>query len=88
MVEPVTTNAYADACDRLFALVNEDRLRHVGSATLTNALKTARARPFGDSYLWSRRLSAGDASPVIAVTLAAAGGADVDGTEGDDIHIY
>jgi hypothetical protein len=80
MVEPLSTSAYADACDRLVALVNEGRLRHVGSATLTNSLKVARARPFGDSYLWSRRLSDGDASPVIAVTLAAAGGADMNGS--------
>jgi hypothetical protein len=87
MIEPVSTSAYADACDRLVALVNEGRLRHVGSATLTNALKVARARPLGDSFLWSRRLSGGDASPVIAVTLAAAGGADADGSAAN-ITIY
>jgi hypothetical protein len=87
MVEPLSTSAYADACDRLVALVNEGRLRHVGSATLTNALKVARARPYGDSYLWSRRLSDGDASPVIAVTLAA-GGADVNGSAGAGINIF
>lgn len=88
MVVPVTTSGYADACDRLVALVNEDRLRHVGSKTLTDSLKVARARPFGDSFLWSRRLSAGDCSPVIAMTLAAAAAADVDGSANDAIQIY
>jgi hypothetical protein len=37
-----------------------------------DSLKGAHARPYGDSFLWSRHHSAGDASPIIAATLAAA----------------
>jgi hypothetical protein len=63
-------------------------LRHVGSKTLTDSLKLARARPFGDSFLWSRRLSSGDCSPVIAMTLAAAAAADVDPSAENSIQIF
>ena len=70
-VEPVSTADYAASCATLVSLANEGRLRHVGASRLTDSLKGAHARVYGDSFLWSRRLSAGDASPIIAATLAA-----------------
>jgi hypothetical protein len=72
LVEPVGTAGYGQACATFVALASEGQLRHVGASRLTDSLKDARARPYGDSFLWSRRLSAGDASPIIAATLAAA----------------
>lgn len=69
-VDPVPTAEYATSCATFVTLANEGRLRHVGASRLTDSLKCAHARVYGDSFLWSRRLSA-DASPIIAATLAA-----------------
>lgn len=89
LVEPVTTADYAQSCATLVSLVNEGRLRHVGASRLTDSLKSAHARTYGDGFLWSRRLSVGDASPIIAATFAA--GAIVNDrrtVSARDIHIH
>ena len=55
----------------LLDLVKNKRLRHRGERELTIAIDGAARRPLGDSFAWSRKSSAVDISPLVAVTLAA-----------------
>lgn len=71
-IEPltVTANEHANACGLLFDLVEQDGLRHLGTAELQAAVKGAAKRPLGDAWAWSRRSSVVDISPLVACTLA------------------
>jgi hypothetical protein len=69
-VEQIGTRDYASACGALFDLVEQAGLRHLGTDELAVAVKNAGARPLGDSWAWSRRLSTGDISPLVAGTIA------------------
>ena len=57
---------FLDAC------VN-DRLRHLGAATLTAAVRGATVRHSGDVDVWARRGGRVDISSLVAVTLALGG---------------
>lgn len=74
-VKVVTVNGqeYAQACGLLFDLVEQERLRHLGTQELSAAVRGARKRPLGDAWAWSRKNSSVDISPLVAVTLAAWG---------------
>ena len=72
LVEAVDTAGMARSCSTFLALANERQLRHVGDPRLSDSLKDAAVRSYGDGFLWSRRDSRGDAAPAIAATLAAA----------------
>lgn len=61
---------YARACGVFFDMVDEQRLRHLGAAELRAAIKGATKREFDDGWTWSRKNSAIDISPLVAVTLA------------------
>ena len=61
---------HTQACARLVDAVAEDRLAHLGSVDLLNAIRAASTRQFGDRWLWSRRTSTVDISPLVAATLA------------------
>jgi len=69
-VEQIGTREYAQACGALFDLVEQGKLRHLGTDDLAIAVKNASTRPLGDAWAWSRRLSAADISPLVAGTLA------------------
>lgn len=69
-VEVVSTGEHAKACALLAAGVDEQGLRHLGSDELRAALRGAARRPFGDGWLWSRKHSSVDISPLVATTLA------------------
>jgi hypothetical protein len=70
-VEAVTARDYAAACGLLFDLVEQEAIRHLGSDVVVNALRGASRRPLADAWAWSRKSSAVDISPLVAVTLAA-----------------
>jgi hypothetical protein len=63
----------AQACGRLYDAVVNGQVRHLGQGDLDAAIAGASKRPLGDRWAWSRRSSAVDISPLVAVTLAAWG---------------
>ena len=69
-VTPVSARENADACGLLFDAVEDGELRHLAQAELTSAIKGAAKRPLGDAWAWSRKNSAVDISPLVAITLA------------------
>jgi hypothetical protein len=58
-------------CGQLFDAVVEDRVHHRGQPVLDVAVRGASKRDVGDAWVWSRRRSSVDISPIVAVTLAA-----------------
>jgi hypothetical protein len=69
-VEQVDAATHALACARMVDAVNEGTLRHRGSMDLLNSIRASSTRPLGDRWLWSRRRSSADISPLVAATLA------------------
>ena len=69
-VLPISTEEHAQACGDLYDAVVESRLRHIGQGELDAAVAGADRRFYGDAWLWSRRTSSVDISPLVAVTLA------------------
>jgi hypothetical protein len=68
---PVSAAEHAQACGDVFDAVTEGRLRHIGQSELNAAVSGADRRYYGgDAWLWSRRTSLVDISPLVAVTLA------------------
>jgi len=61
---------HAQACGQFVDAVQEDRLRHLGSVDLWNAIRSSGTRPLVDRWVWSRTRSAADISPLVASTLA------------------
>jgi hypothetical protein len=78
----VKVSDHALACALLAQTVADRKLRHLGDDGLRAALKGAARKPHGEGWLWSRRHSAVDISPLVAATLALWGqaqlGADAD----------
>lgn len=66
----VSTGEHAQACGDLFDAVTDRRLRHLDQTELNVAVAGADRRYYGDAWLWSRRSSIVDISPLVAVTLA------------------
>jgi len=58
------------ACGGLYDAVVDGRLRHRGDVRLNVAVNGAGRRILGDSWAWSRKSSAVDICPLVAVTLA------------------
>jgi hypothetical protein len=60
------------ACGAFYdAVVNDPAtVSHVDQPELTGALAAAKKRPLGDAWAWSRKTTAVDISPLVAVTLA------------------
>jgi hypothetical protein len=79
-VTAVNATEHAQACGMLFDLVEQRRARHLGTAELRTAVKGAAKRPLGDAWAWSRKSSAVNISPLVAVTLANWGHATVPAT--------
>lgn len=66
----ISTEEHAQACGDLFDAVVDGTVRHIGQEELDAAVAAADRRFYGDSWLWSRRTSTVDISPLVAVTLA------------------
>jgi len=69
-VREVSTEDHARACGQLLDAVADDRFRHLGQPMLNVAVRGAVKRQHGDAWVWSRRKSEVDISPLVAVTLA------------------
>ncbi len=70
-VVAVTAGQHAQACGRLYDEVVSGQVRHRGQLMLAKALDEATKRPLGDGgWAWSRKSSAVDICPLVAVTLA------------------
>lgn len=80
-VDVVPVDEHAEACGRLVDAVEDGALTHLGSSEVANAIRGAATRPFGDAWLWSRRTSGADISPLVAVTLALDAAANMDDGE-------
>lgn len=74
-IEPVLVSAreMAQACGVFHDDAINDRLRHTGQDVLAAALRSATTRPLGDAWVWHRRESTDDISPLVASTLAVHG---------------
>lgn len=69
-VTEASTADVAQACASLVDRLVHRLLRHLGQGELDTAARAAVRRQFGDSWLWSRRNSPLDISPLFAATLA------------------
>jgi hypothetical protein len=70
--KPFTGTDMARGCAHLQKLVDDEAMSHSGDEAVTVALASAVKRDIGDPGLWAwgRRKSAGDISPLVAVTGA------------------
>lgn len=66
----VSPEEHAQACGDFYDAVIEGHVRHIGQAELDAAVAGADRKYHGDAWLWSRRTSMVDISPLVAVTLA------------------
>lgn len=69
----VTTSSprqMGQACGVLFDAVKAGKLRHLGGVALNTALGSARKRVKGDAWVWDRKDTVSDITPLVAVTLA------------------
>ncbi len=70
-IHPVNTTEHAQACGRFVDDVSDDKVRHLGTTELADAVASAVKRQIGDGgWAWSRLNSSVDISPLVAVTLA------------------
>jgi hypothetical protein len=69
-VDPVGASDHARACSMFVDRLAWHTLTHRSQAVLDDAIMGARRRPLGDAWLWSRRNSSVDISPLVAATLA------------------
>lgn len=67
---PITPEEHVQACGDLFDAVVARQLRHLGQPELDAAVGGADRRFNGDAWLWSRRTSTLDISPLVAATVA------------------
>lgn len=69
-VKPMTTREHQQACGGFYDAAVGGTLRHRGRTELDEAVAGAEQRIVTDSWLWSRKNSSVDISPLVAVTLA------------------
>lgn len=77
-VRVISTREATQACGAFYDAAKEHALRHIGQSVLTAAVDGADRRAVGDAWLWSRKSSSVDISPLVAVTLALWGHAQTD----------
>lgn len=70
-VVEVPVEDHARFCGQLFDAVVQGRFRHRDQPHLDVAVRCAVRRDVGDAWVWSRKKSKMDISPLVAVTLAA-----------------
>ena len=69
-VQVVSAREHTQACGGLYDGVIERDVCHIGQVPLDAAVAGAEKRDVGDAWLWSRKSSTVDISPLVAVTLA------------------
>ena len=69
-VRAVNTTEYTQAVGCFYDAADQQTLRHLGTPELEAALKGAAKRSVGDQWVWSRKSSGVDISPLVAATLA------------------
>jgi len=69
-VRPVTAREHTQACGSFYDAIKNGDLCHIGQPELDAAVHGADRRMVADAWLWSRKLSSVDISPLVAVTLA------------------
>lgn len=69
-VDPIGASDHARACGTFVDRLAAGTITHRSQAALDDAIAGAARRPLGDAWLWSRRHSAVDISPLVAATLA------------------
>lgn len=67
---PMSTAELAQACGSLADGVRDQSVKHRGDTGFVAALRGAKSRLSGDAWLWSRKSSTVDISPIIAATVA------------------
>lgn len=77
-VRVLETQDQAKACGELFDAVMQRTVAHLGTTELAAAARGAQTRPLGDAWLWSRRSSAVNISPLVACTNALFGLATIE----------
>jgi hypothetical protein len=70
-VKAASARDYQQACGAFYDDAMNDGCRHLGQPLVRVALAGAEKRPLGDAWVWSRKNSNVDISPLVAVTLAA-----------------
>jgi hypothetical protein len=68
-VESLKTDQVLDAHAHMFQLVQDGKFGHASYPELQAAVAGATTRPVGDRWMWARRKSSTDISPLEAVTL-------------------
>ena len=66
----ISTEDHAQACGEFYDEVAEHTLCHLGQRELDHAVEGAARKYYGDAWLWARRQSSVDISPLVAATLA------------------
>jgi hypothetical protein len=69
-VEALSAPDNANACGFIFDLVEQARLRHLGTREMTIALKGAATRPLSEKWAWARKQSSVNITPLVAATVA------------------
>ncbi len=84
-VDPIVASArdVAQACGSFVDGLVRRSLTHTGQPELDAAVRGASRRPLGEAWAWSRKSSATDISPLVAVTLAAWGAQQRQAPEAD-----
>lgn len=60
----------ANACGQFYDGVMDGRFRHTDQPQVNVALSMVGKRPLGDRWVWNRKTSSADITPVVAATLA------------------
>lgn len=69
-VRQIGSAELAAACTALHSFFLERQARHIDQPQLNAAAEGAVRAPTGDGWVWSRRSSAVDISPIVAITIA------------------
>jgi len=69
-VQQTKASEFADACGLFYDMVDQAKLRHLGHPALDQAVRGGTRRALGERWVWDRRSSATDLSPLVASTLA------------------
>jgi hypothetical protein len=69
-VTALSARDYSQACGTFYDLAVQERLSHLGTPELAEAIQGATKRPLGDAWAWDRKRSSVDISPLCASTIA------------------
>lgn len=71
-IEPVLVSGreMAQACGAFYDAVTDRRVRHLGQPKLNVSVDAGRKKPYSDAWVWHRKDTSSDISPLVAATLA------------------